>query len=321
MQPTLAITVPCAGMIYLNGRFAGEASPDAQLLAPVPPFGAIYLEYHPLEPGFDALSRKLVMSSGAPLADSLSEDVYALCWPGGVTEVELAPGRRFRETEEPLTLDGVPCRILRGEKTRIELGGQSWPLPQDALAPRLQRMRTCAALTGTAGETVYALLLSPDFTRQIGFLKADRLEFEPDGTLRALTLRRDVAGHAILERWQPDPAGLNLLSSESCWEDGAPRLPATPEETARAAVEAALLERYDEADGYLAPALRARTTLDGIGEACSMCLAMKYPVPGGRPCVGLLRAETGSLAVVDPLYYQAQFIDGRWMLTDLNIES
>ena len=36
MQPTLAIVAPAPGMIALNGRFAGEASPDEPLLAAVP---------------------------------------------------------------------------------------------------------------------------------------------------------------------------------------------------------------------------------------------------------------------------------------------
>lgn len=320
MHPTLAITVPQAGMIYLNGRFAGEASADAPLLAPVHPFGAVYLEYRPLEPGCACLARKLVMSSGAPLADSLAEDVYAICWPGGVTEVELAPERHLKETVESLTLDALPCRIVRGEQTRIEFGGQSWPLPQDALAPQLRRLSACAALTGQTGDGEYALLLSPDLSRQIGFLRADRLEFEPDGILTALTSRRDVAGHGTLERWQIDPNGLSLRSAEPCWADGAPHLPATPEEAARAAVEAALLKLYDEADGYLSPALRARISLDGIDEACSLCLPMKYALPGGRPCVGLLRVEGGGIAVVDPLYYQAERVDGRWLLTELGLD-
>ena len=35
MQPTIIIHVPGAGMIYLNGRFAGEATPQRPLFAPV----------------------------------------------------------------------------------------------------------------------------------------------------------------------------------------------------------------------------------------------------------------------------------------------
>ena len=320
MQPTLAIIVPAPGMIFINGRFLGEASSDAPLLAPVHAFGAVYLEYRPLEPGWQALARKLVLSAGKPLADVLAEDVFAVCWPGNVTEVELAPPRDRAETEETLSLEGISLRIVRGERSRIEVGGLRCPFPENGQTPELRRLSGCAALTGAAGDGRYVLTLSPDLSWQTGFLQAARLEWESAALIRATTLRRDVAGHAVLERWQIDPAGLRLLSAEPTWEYGAPRAPASPEEAARAAIEAALLENDDEAESYLSPSLAARHPLDALAGLGTLCLPMKYGAPGNRPCVGLLRVETSGCASVLPVRYQAEKTGGQWRLTELSPE-
>lgn len=319
MQPTLAVTVPAAGIIDLNGRFLGEASPEQPLLAPVSPFGAVYLEYKPLVAGWLPLARRIVMSSGSPLPDSLAEDVYAIRWPGFITEIELAPVPQRAEVTEAFVLDGVPCRIVRGERSRIEVGELSCPFPKDGSAPEVQRLNGCAVLTGTAGDSRYILTLSDDLTRQTGFLQADRLEIHPDGSILATVSKGDLAGHAVEERWQAEPTGLRLAESEAVWLDGSPREPSNPEEAARMCLEAALLGLFDEAEGWLSPALRARHPLDAAQEAGSLCLPMKYGFPDGRPCVGLLKVETGSCAVVQPVYYRAERLGGRWLLTELEL--
>ena len=67
MQPTIIFTAPVPGMIYLNGHFAGEASGDHPLFAPVSPFGAVYIEYRPLARGYPATATKCVFSGGRKL--------------------------------------------------------------------------------------------------------------------------------------------------------------------------------------------------------------------------------------------------------------
>lgn len=317
MQPTLAITVPAPGMIYVNGRFLGEAAREIPLLAPVSPFGAVYIEYRPLEPGWLPLARRIVLSSGAPLLDSLSEDVFAVRWPGSITEIELSPLRHCPDTQETFSLDGMPCKILRGTESRIAIGGLSCRIPSDASAPSLRRLDGCTVLTGAAGTGRYMLTLSDDLSRQTGFLQADRLELDADGTILATTSSGDFAGHGTLERWQAEPSGLRLVSSEPVWTDGEPHIPGSPEEAALAAVQAALLGQFDEAESHLSPALRVRHPLDGIGEAGSLCVPMKYGRPGGRSCVGLLRVDGGSCATVIPIYCQGEKQGGRWLLTEL----
>ena len=178
-------------------------------------------------------------------------------------------------------------------------------------------MEKCLALTGASGEGRYLLTLSSDGLRRTGFLTADRLEWESGEILRTTALQRDVAGHATLERWLADDSGLQLLSGEPVWEDGAPRKPVSGEEAARAAIEAALLGKTDEADALLSPQLRSQYSLENIGDFCQSCLLMKYAPPGGRACIGLLRMEESNFATVHPLYYAAEKTGGRWLLTDL----
>lgn len=320
MQPTLVITVPGPGMIYVNGRFLGESSPELPLLAPASPFGAVYLEYRPLEPGWLPMARKVVLSSGSPLPDVLAGDVYAIRWPGGVTEIELAPPEPSVEATESFMLDGVSFRLIRGGRGRIEIGSLTCPFPADARAPQLHRLPGIVAVTADTGGGRCVLTLSTDLSRQTGFVKADRLTLEPTGAITAITSKGDFSGHATQERWQAEPAGLRLVSSESIWLDGAPRTPSTPEETAVAAVQAALLGLFDEAEEHLSPALRSQHPMDAIPELGSACLPMKYGFPDGRPCVGLLHVETGSCASVLPIYFQAEKNSGRWLLTELSAD-
>lgn len=317
MQPTLVITVPGPGMIYVNGRFLGESSPELPLIAPASPFGAVYLEYRPLEPDRLPMARKIVLSSGSPLPDILAGDVYAIRWPGGITEIELSVPEASADAAESFMLDGVSFRLIRSGRGRIEIGSLSCPFPADARAPQLHRLPGGVAVTADTCGGRCVLTLSADLSRQTGFVKADRLTLEPTSAITTITSKGDFAGHAVQERWQAEPAGLRLISSEPVWLDGAPRIPSTPEETAVAAIEAALLGLFDEAEEHLSPALRARHPLDAIPELGSACLPMKYGTPGGRPCVGLLQVETGSCATVLPVYFQAEKNSGRWLLTEL----
>ena len=159
MQPTIICVTPAAGMIYLNGRFAGETSPQRPLFAPVSPSGALYLEYVPLEGDWGAMARRLVLSGGMPLAEPLA-DAEGLCcvaWPGGALEVGLTPPRRVTEY---FTLEGLPCAVSRGSSVALSLNGVPVALPAGAGLPRLLRLKDAAALVGESegGEKYLAAL-------------------------------------------------------------------------------------------------------------------------------------------------------------------
>lgn len=320
MQPTIICLVPAAGMIYLNGRFAGEATPQRPLFAPVCPSGALYVEYRPLEGAFDALARRLVLSGGAPLAESLVEagGLHCVAWPGGALELALTPESRVVER---FMLEGLPCAITRGTATALSLNGVPVSLPEGAELPALLRLDGAAALLGdTADGGRYLATLSADLSRQTGLLTADAIEPMDGALFSAFTALGDTVGHARLEQWLADEGGLNCVSCESVWAEGGPRWPDTAEGAMIAAVEAALAGLHGEANGYLSPALAEKRPLASVAEACDLCVPMKYPVPDPRPCVGLVKENNAHLATVRPLYYRAEAtggMQGRWMIGEI----
>lgn len=322
MQPTLICTSRVPGMIYINGRFAGEASEARPLMAPVSPGGAVYLEYRPLSGPGRALARKIVLSGGAPLADSLSNagGLSCVAWPGGAIEAEFSPAQ---VSTEPVLVDGLPGTLRRGEDTALLLNGLAIPVPEGALPPRLVRHGGKALLLGeTAGSGQYLAALSPDLSSLLGTLFAQAIE-PADGLIHAVIDLGDTVGHGRLEQWLVEADGLRRVSSESVWAHGSPRWPDTAEGVMVAAVEAALAGLPGECAGYLSPALAADGPLADVAEVCDLCVPMKYSLPDARPCVGLLRAVNARLATVRPLYYRAEPVSGPqgpWQIDALSLE-
>ncbi len=323
MQPTIICTAPEAGIIYLNGRFAGEASRERPLCAPVVPSGALYVEYRPLAGCSDGMARRLVLSGGVPLAGPLADcaGLDCVCWPDGAVEIELTPVSR---SSERFPLEGTDCELSMGGGTTLSLNGLDIPLPDGAGRPRLIRFRSAAALVGDIdGGGRYLASLSPDLSAHTGTLFADAIELSEDGTITAVASRGDSVGHGSLEQWVLDGSGLSRVSTEAVWSHGAPRWPRTAGETMIAAVEAVLAGLPDEAEGYLSPALARDRPLDAVDEICDLCLPMKYALPDSRPCVGLMKAVNDHLATVRPLYYRAEPVGGRqssWQIEGISLE-
>lgn len=319
MQPMLVLHAPHAGLLYINGHFAGELSVDTPLLRPVSSRGAVYLDYRPLSDACLPMARKLVFSGGAPLQES-AEDADGLnivLWPGGITEIEFAPGtypagaRHFQFSGHSFTMDGG-CLLCDGRKICA--------LPAGAQPPEYSSLPGGCLLTGTYEGGQYLISMDEDCCRQTGFLCARILETEPDGRIRAVVTADDLAGHATLENWKHTTDGLMLISSENAWADGRPRWPQTPDETARALAEAALAKLDGEAEGYLSPALQNRGIPAEIRSRCDLCVMMKYAPPDSRPCIGLLRLESDRLARVEPLYFRASASggpQGPWQIESL----
>lgn len=323
MQPTIIVHVPAAGMICLNGRFAGESTPQRPLFAPVCPSGALYIEYRPLEGDRDGLARRLVLSGGAPLAEPLEQagGLYCVAWPGGALEVELRPPRRGVER---FMLEGLPCAMTRGEAADLSLNGAHVSLPEGASIPRLIRPAGAAALLGeTEGGGQYLATLAPDLSAQTGLVVADAIEPSDGGLFSAFSALGDTVGHARLEQWLVEPDGPRCVSSEGAWAGAGPRWPDTAEDTMIAAVEAALAGLPGERDGYLSPALAQNRPLDAIADACDLCVPMKYPLPDATPCVALVKQLNPHLATARPLHYRAEPVggpQGRWMIGEINTD-
>ena len=321
MQPMIVVTSPVPGMLYINGRFAGEASRARPVIAPVSPWGALYLEFRPLESGTEALARKCVFSGGRLLAESLADapGLYCVLWPGGVAEIELSP-----EPGAPLPVRvGERVALMkRGEGAFLEMDGMRAALPEDAEPPRLETMRGVHVLRGArSGGGEYLARLPGENPADV--IVAQRIEYDGRDLLTCVLAEDDLVGHARLEQWLIEASGFTRVSSEPLWAHGAPRWPRTPEQTLQAAVEAALGGYAAEANGYFAAPLAQESPLAAIGGACDLCAPMKYAPPDARPAVGLLRLENARCAAVRPLYFRATpggGVQGPWQIEWISLE-
>ena len=310
MQPILSITSPVVGMMYLNGRFAGECSAGAPLIVPVCAWGALYLEFRPLEAGWLPMARRLTLSDGRVLAQGLARDVCAVEWPGGVTEAELVPGKSACHARRQTRFDqGVGFALAEGEQAQLEVFGLQIPLPGGARLPEMIRQGERLYFMGEADAGRYLAAVTGDGKRILGVITGAKIE--PDGdVVRAIVPKGDLVGHAQLETWRATEAALVRETCENIWENGAPRWPQTAEEAAIAALEAAFDGLDGEAEGYLAPQSGGIARLRDCIRDFSGCAALKYPLADGRAAVGLLHAVTPNFARVVPLYYRAAPIGG-----------
>ena len=310
MQPTMVITAPGSGMIYLNGHFAGETNENMPLMRAVNPTGAVYIEFHPLDSRHSALSRRLVFSGGYPMRESAdeAEDMRIICWPGKISEIELLPTQTAEAS--PMMFEAGGRSLIIDSRCRLMLGRQMLlQLPENAGMPTVRQLGQSTVLTGDCREGQYLVVLD-ESTAAAGFLAAKQIELEADGRIRALVERGDSVGHASLENWRLEREGLRMISSENVWADGAPHWPQTALETICAAFEAEAAGLYGEAEGYLSPALRQNSPLKELTEAYDLCTEMKYALPDGRACAALIRLESAVLAQAVPLYYQVSASGG-----------
>lgn len=315
MQPTLVITAPIPGMVFINGRFLGECSPDAPLYAPTAPFGALYLEYHPLESEWSTVARKLVMSGGRPLTDRPPNDLYLILWPDHITEIEISPVFFAKSAMESLMLGPFSCKFFAEKQPVLEIGTCLCTLPENASKPEFRSCDACMLLIGETDCDRYLVTLTANASKQTGLIRADSFEWESSDRVRAITYEHDTLEHALAQCWQLTSEGPQLLSTERVWANGSPRQPTTPEKTALVCAEALLRKDFSEAERFLAPSLRSQLPL--LSESDSACLPLKYALPSGQNCIGILSMINDRCAEVHPLRYHADWQNGQWLLTEL----
>lgn len=327
MQTVLVIRSGAAGLIYLNGRMAGETDSDHPVTLPVSPFGALLIELRPFDAGLLPLALRLPLSRGIPLLSAPDSRLCAALWPGGVIELELIP--------EKLP-SSVPPRILArlGEvqfsyeesdppRIRCETPGSVHvhALPSCAELPSVTPMTGGFLLTGLCESGQYALILSPAADSVRLMLEGRNITLMEGGAIRLLRPMDDLLGRAALETWAETPAGWQITLSEPMWLTGGPKWPATPEETAIAAIESAQLGHAADASSFLAPLAACP---DALSQAAQYdgCTPLKYPLPGGETAVGLMKLENGLLRIVPAVYTAVQGgARGGWQLTGLEIRA
>ena len=325
MQTVLLIRSDEAGMVYLNGRLAGETDGEHPLALPVSPFGALFVELRPYSPGFLPLAVRLPLSHGAPVIEEPDPRMCIALWPDGVVELELAPqalpsphmpepiGRTgeisFLYTDAPALLCSTPS------------GSFTHPLPEGALKPSASSVPSGVLfLGGLKDGGQYAAALGHDASALLLSVTGKSIIPLEDGSgLRLLHAYGDSVGHASLETWTASPQGWRMTLAEPMWEHGAPIRPDTPAAAAEAAVEAAQLGLMSEAMSYFAPAV---SCTEALGRAAGFdgCVPLRAPLPDGRPAIGLMKMKNHVLTIV-PAYYTASSggAASPWQLTGLEI--
>lgn len=323
MQSVLMIRAHAGGVVYLNGRMAGEVNREHPLTLPVSPNGTILLELRPFQVGYLPLTARFSLARGEPRLPHPDPRIYAACWPDALIELELRPERipapaqiLFRENGTGFSyIDACPP-VLRCDTDSASF---FHTLPDGALPPVPRPFSSARLLTGLLQSSdQYALLLSDDASRLLCTLVGRNISVLPDNSsVRFLRPLGDTAGHAFLETWSDTADGWACTWSEPMWADGMPIRPQTPADTALAAIEAAQLHLMGEAASYCSPRFSSSDVLSQLAEYDG-CTRLRVPLQDGSDAVGVTKLENGILRVV-PVRYTASR-GAAWQLESLEVD-
>ena len=326
MQSVLMIRAHTGGLVYLNGRMAGEAGREHPLTLPVSPNGTILLELRPFQMGYLPFTVRFSLTSGKPRLPHPDPRVYAACWPDALIELELRP-ERIPAPAQILFREGGICFSYMDAcppVLRCDTDSASFfhPLPDGALPPVLRPFPSARLLTGTLRSSdQYALILSDDAAHLLCTLVGRNISVLPDNaSVRFIRPLGDTAGHAFLETWSNTADGWACTWSEPMWADGMPTRPQTPVDTALAAVEAAQLHLAGEAMSYCSARWGASDIFSLLAEYDG-CTRLRVPLSDGSDAVGVTKLEDGILRVL-PVRYTASRggTYGAWQLESLEVD-
>ena len=291
--------------------------------------GVQYLELRPFDPDTPAAALRLTFEDGR-LTGGVTGNAFAVQWPDGRVELEMrAPAR---ETDAPRLLASAGEYLLVAENGAASFGrnaGEAVFLP--VTAPQSATLRALAtpglyAAEGECAQGRFAAVLGAQGAPEVAVCACGATaNVDANGTLRALEPAGDFAGHAYACTYAPDAEGAwRQVAREPAWEPGAPRAPQTPEETARAFLEAWRLGLTGEAARYAGPdpggAHRAEQH-SGRAERLAAAAGtydavVALPPDGsGETAVGVLRAEGEHIAGVRRIAYEARRdVTGAWKL-------
>jgi hypothetical protein len=250
------------GLLYVNGRFLGEAG---SAVTPLARDGAAYIEYRPFDRWGGGVALRLALKGGL-ITDGLPQDVYAVQWPGGVLELEFRSDADF-DAPVPHAQMKTPYGVLALVERRGTLsigyeGAEATELPVDGPFSDLT-MRT---------------------------------QPHPTMPLVALCGQGDQGSFTIVIRLDNPPQIMQCIQGRPMdWSfDGSARPShASPTDVARAWLETVRDCAHSEGARYLAhPAYQQRFA--ALVGAFDQVVALKYPVPGLAP------VEWGALSLVAP---------------------
>ncbi len=331
MQPMIMLTSAVEGIVSVNGSFWGEARPDAPLFRPVGPYGAIYLVFQPLMPGYLSMARRFAFSAGRPVPASFDglRGVSAIAWPFGVTEVELSPDRVYPAVPEEtlLTGSGRTLRLMaRGERTTLSLEAAGRPLtialPEGAQEPTLAEGDGLLYVSGAReGGGRFVIALDAETGKECLRAVGDEIAFLGGGRIAVSEGVGDLAGHLRRTIWRNagerfEPEAPELISNPS----GEFRA-TTPASCARAALECMQLGLADASIAYFDNGAQMDESARQVALSTGSTAQLRFAPPDGRRAVAAVRPLRPALAEAVPVYYEAVLRNGEWKLTEMTADA
>lgn len=313
-HPVLYISPDTAGLIYINGRLAGECDAQSPLSIPVAPQGAVYIEYHPLCAGVLGAARRLNLSGGyvSPLSEP-PDGMYIVAWPGSVIDVQISPERvpvcggavRLSAGGYDVYVQAGDACVARGAvlmNVRLPAGARS----VRALEAGTERIM----LIGQCGEGEFIQILAPDAGKVLLSAAGRSISPAEYGAVRVEREAGDEAGHELIEIWQ---SGAHGYTRRTAAVHGGSALPRTPESAALMLGQAILLGQDEEARALLSPGAQAGyPTIRAQVMRFNACCALKYGARTGA--VGLMRVAGPGYARVWEMEFDAARGGERWLI-------
>ena len=330
MQPMLMLTSAVEGIVSVNGSFWGEARPDAPLFRPVAPYGAIYLQFQPLAPGYLSMARRFAFSAGRPVPASFDglRGVSAVAWPFGVTELELAPDRVYPIVPEETLLTGAGRALrvtARGERTVLSIEDAGRPLtvelPDGAKEPTLAEGDGLLYVSGAReGGGRFVIALNAETGAERLRALGDEIVFLGGGRIAVAENVGDLAGHMRRIVWKNAGERFEPETPEIVANPSGEFRATTPADCARAALECVQLGLDEAAAAYFDDGARMDESARRVALSTGGTAQLRFAPPDGRHAVAAVRPLCPALAEAVPVYYEAVMRDGAWRLTEMKAD-
>lgn len=306
MQSVAAFVAGMKGIVYVNGRFAGECGPDGTLILPVSRENMLYCEFRPFNPRFIPCAGAVKISGGRAIYEDFGDGICMVQWPGNVLEVEFLPRSAFVPESEYGMIGEFPAAVIPGEGSLLRISGQAVGLPAGAKLPDEYVNGACHAFLGDVGKGRYMACFHKGDMTPVGMILGDKISEDGEGRHVCFTALNDIVGHVRMETWEIGADGPYIIGTEYGWGDGGPKWPEDAESAALAALQAGILGLWDEAEGYIDHLQRGKGVVKGICEGADGAVALSYPAPGARKAVGILKNVARGMGVVEEVYYKGK---------------
>lgn len=327
MQPMMMLTCRQAGIVRLNGSFAGETRADEALFRPVCAYGAAILEFVPYSDGFLPMARRIAFSAGKPVKASVSETegISVISWPFGMTEAELRPSRVCAPDPEirKISGSGRNMRMFFSEdRAYMEIDAAaktfSYDLPAGAEMPLVAENDGQTIVSGEIRDGGrYALVLSPEADKLLLSVRGNEIAFLGNRRIAVAEDAGDIAGHVRRTVYFGTGSGYQAEETELLPNPNGTFQPQTPLDCAIMAAEAFMMNRKEEESACFLNGTDMSDSAKEVLSKADSVTALRFPVPDGRPAFAALQREADNFAVAYPVYFTCDMYNGAWKLTGM----